>query len=1016
MNTLFSLVRRWACSVLAVGLTLLSAPACADTPISLFKSFAGNVNFTGTEATIRSSGTNYCSVYANTTQVSKTLSTVPTGATVVAAYLYWAGSGATVDPNVIMDGKALTAQRTYTGSFLNGTLNYYFSGVVDVTAEVKAKSANGNGTYKFSGLTVDTSANYCNVQGVLGGFALMVVYSLPSETFRVLNIYEGFESVRNSTKTLSLSNFKIPNPIGTATGRVGHITWEGDQNLNLQGEDLTFNGVEQFDANNPVGNQFNSSSNIDGDTNSYGIDFDTYTVGDPVIKANDTTATTVYSSGQDLVWLNVEIIAVPNTPVADLGMTMVRTGNPVPGGSVSYALTVTNNGPNNEAGPVSVTDTLPPGMTFSSISGTGWSCTISGQSATCTSTGVTVGQSLPAITVKALVSLSGDNGSFTNTATVLGAAFDNTGTNDTAVDTSYDTTTFADGFIFTVGQCTVGVPFGTAGQCSRYSGPFKAADSVGQGLYISAISSGVPVQYQKNATTINLQFSLTCVSPSATAGVAATFAGKSLTCYSAVVPPVGNAAWSTNASITFAKGASSNNTALTFKYADVGMIQLNMKDSLNVVSSTRFVSAPSAVAFVTSSIKNSNNGVNAGTSAFAKAGETFTASVKATMADGNVAPNFGNEVAPYGPVSVTVGAPAAQSSFVTAAVGTPVSKVYPLSISYSELGAVDLTPLLQPANGTGYAANSYFDVPVTSAATKVGYFYPAYFETTTQATMTCATNMACPTGTLAAGESVVVSGSVYSFQPFSVAVRALNAAGKDLTSQLGGMTGTPLDIALTPYDKPGPTGATLATLGSGTYKSNATPPALTLKLPIMYDASVVRTSGWTAPASAYVRATMPVARVTSAGTTTDVVSSSRTGGLSKEGGVRVVNGRMLVANALGSELLKLPLNLFSQYWTGSQWENLLLDSSTVVPNTATFTNCQKLLVCSGLAMQALPASATSITLSGGKGGLTVAAPGANKTGSAQLQISGTQPWLPSTKALIAFGIYKSRIIFIREVY
>jgi MSHA biogenesis protein MshQ len=75
-----------------------------------------------------------------------------------------------------------------------------------------------------------------------------------------------------------------------------------------------------------------------------------------------------------------------------------------------------------------------------------------------------------------------------------------------------------------------------------------------------------------------------------------------------------------------------------------------------------------------------------------------------------------------------------------------------------------------------------------------------------------------------------------------------------------------------------------------------------------------------------------------------------------------------------------------------------------------------LLVCSGLAMQALPASATSITLSGGKGGLTVAAPGANKTGSAQLQISGTQPWLPSTKALIAFGIYKSRIIFIREVY
>lgn len=45
-----------------------------------------------------------------------------------------------------------------------------------------------------------------------------------------------------------------------------------------------------------------------------------------------------------------------------------------PGGSGSYLVTVTNVGDTNAGGPFTVTDTLPPGVTFVSVSGSGWQC------------------------------------------------------------------------------------------------------------------------------------------------------------------------------------------------------------------------------------------------------------------------------------------------------------------------------------------------------------------------------------------------------------------------------------------------------------------------------------------------------------------------------------------------------------------------------------------------------------------------------------------------------------------
>ena len=269
MSASRTVLRLLAC--LAV-LLALCAPARADTAISLWKSFNGAVNFTGTQVTLRNSGNNAnaCSVASSNANRKADL-VVPAGATILSAQLYWAGSGA-ADNTVTFQGNAVSAERKYTSATVGNGMNY-FSGVADVTAYVK-----GSGTYTFSGLTVANGNPWCASQAVLGGFSLLVVYSHPNEPERVLNLYEGFRYVQNGEISFTANNFRWPRPWWPVVekARIGHITWEGDATLAGGGERLIFDGKEMTDDMNPAGNQFNSQSNINRDYKSYGIDFDAY--------------------------------------------------------------------------------------------------------------------------------------------------------------------------------------------------------------------------------------------------------------------------------------------------------------------------------------------------------------------------------------------------------------------------------------------------------------------------------------------------------------------------------------------------------------------------------------------------------------------------------------------------------------------------------------------------------------------------------------------------------------------
>ncbi len=103
----------------------------------------------------------------------------------------------------------------------------------------------------------------------------------------------------------------------------------------------------------------------------------------------------------------------------NLAIAKSHTGNFRQGQTgAQYAVTVTNNGPDATTGQVSVTDSLPTGLTATAIAGTGWNCVLG--TLTCTRSDVlTNGASYPNIVLTVDVANNAP-ASVTNSATVTG--------------------------------------------------------------------------------------------------------------------------------------------------------------------------------------------------------------------------------------------------------------------------------------------------------------------------------------------------------------------------------------------------------------------------------------------------------------------------------------------------------------------------------------------------------------------------------------------------------------------
>ncbi len=172
---------------------------------------------------------------------------------------------------------------------------------------------------------------------------------------------------------------------------------------------------------------------------------------------------------------------------ADLTIAKSHTGNFAQGDTgKTYSIIVTNSGGTATSGTVSVTDTLPSGLTATAISGTDWTCALG--TLTCTRSDVlAVTGNYTAITLTVNVANNAPS-SITNTATVSGGGETNTGNN-----TANDPTVIASAAAYAVAGRVTNGGEGLSGVIVSISGSAAAqtmTDTSGNYSFTNLISGG----------------------------------------------------------------------------------------------------------------------------------------------------------------------------------------------------------------------------------------------------------------------------------------------------------------------------------------------------------------------------------------------------------------------------------------------------------------------------------------------------------------------------------------------
>jgi gliding motility-associated-like protein len=295
--------------LLVTGLLLLVQTIGAQS-IELYQQFNGRFDYTAIGNTMNLVENGPFSECTVLTSSSAQLRLNPEER-IIAAYLYWAGSGEG-DFEVELNNTPVVASRTFSDS-LDST-RVFFAAFADVTELVLEQ---GNTSYVLSDLDItDVIENYCTTGTNFAGWALTVVYEDEDLPLNQLNIYDGLESVPSSL-SITLNNLNV---LDNENAKIGFIAWEGDASIAVEEQLSINNNILSNPPLNPEDNAFNGSNSFTGQSDLYNMDLDVYNIQNN-IAIGDTSATIRLSSGQDFVMINT-IITVLNSQLPDATMSL----------------------------------------------------------------------------------------------------------------------------------------------------------------------------------------------------------------------------------------------------------------------------------------------------------------------------------------------------------------------------------------------------------------------------------------------------------------------------------------------------------------------------------------------------------------------------------------------------------------------------------------------------------------------------------------------------------------------
>lgn len=249
--------------------------------------------------------------------------TLPSGATVAYARLYWAASGAkTLTPlDKVTFSRPGGFSQTITADTTRGVMKIndvtaspgmVYQSTADVTALVQA---NGVGAYQVKGIpSIELPGLDKDVAFV--GWNMMVVYNLATDPVRNIAVFDGLDKVESGKPAhVSITGFLVPSSGYTA--KIAVVAYEGDKQWT--GDALKFNSNTLSNAQNPADNFFNATHS-DIRWNSMTMTWDAYAVSTPGdLPRLDGTAGTLV--GMDLDTVDVTSYVSPGDKTATFDAT-----------------------------------------------------------------------------------------------------------------------------------------------------------------------------------------------------------------------------------------------------------------------------------------------------------------------------------------------------------------------------------------------------------------------------------------------------------------------------------------------------------------------------------------------------------------------------------------------------------------------------------------------------------------------------------------------------------------------
>ncbi|WP_109299828.1 Calx-beta domain-containing protein [Aquimarina sp. AU474] len=335
----------------------------------------------------------YASIDGTTVNSSSADLTLPVGATVTWAGLYWGGNYSSSfgginnpDPSILSTDQVrfrVPGSATYNtitaniSNYENSSFNGWavFQSYADVTSLVQGA---GSGSYTIADIALTTGSAFT---GPFGGWTMIIIYENPADITRSVSIWDGFDFFGfGANDSFTVTGLLTPSS-GAFDTDSGYFGFDGEAGAAFIGDFVAINGTALSNGLNPANNTLNSTISKFGvdvggrnpnQSYNWGLDIDIFDATG-LVPNNATSLDVDLGSANEGIWGGVFAVSteVAFPAVANKTFAPTRIGY---GEESTVTILLENPATGVDLTNLTLTDNLPTGMNISTTPNPSSSC------------------------------------------------------------------------------------------------------------------------------------------------------------------------------------------------------------------------------------------------------------------------------------------------------------------------------------------------------------------------------------------------------------------------------------------------------------------------------------------------------------------------------------------------------------------------------------------------------------------------------------------------------------------